>query len=332
MSTLDDVVFDYGSDSEPESESETETESETESESSECESEDIDVAAFDIDSACNYIEECVKEMQGPINTDCGKVTVICDVCENQACDSSVQNLILKEQQINSEFVNEVAIMRRLAEVEYTDAPRILRAFTCNGVGYIIMQRAVTCKKVHTREKIKQLCQDLYDETGILHMDAHAGNVMCDENGTPQFIDFGLSLDTKNPDAVKTLIWHDPQDGIPRFREGSKREWIWKNLAWSMMMHQINHDVFGQGRDFTGPLVSEVTGGPYNERESPLYGLSPKADSPQQLLCKSDSLPVEVRNYFQKITNGCSVNFKHKLHSIDYACFSFEDEYRKIGSL
>ena len=102
--------------------------------------------------------------------------------------------------------------------EYNAVPTLYAAFTCNNVGYIIMNKMNKCfhaflshlaTETETKKMYAMLCclysiQQKLIPYGWLHVDTHIGNIACNKIRTePVLIDFGWAVynpdyDTRNP--------------------------------------------------------------------------------------------------------------------------------------
>jgi hypothetical protein len=259
---------------------------------------------------CQRVEQIYKKSKTTLGSgEAGSVRCVCD-------NLNECNLVLKEQNINSEYLNEVKIMKKLTKMEYSFAPLFYSSFTCRKKGLIIMERTYKYNEKPTKVNVKNLCHDLYIQTGILHMDNHHGNVMCDEDGDLILIDFGLSIDSKNPNAVILKdAWHDDIIGLPRLREGKIDDMMWQNIAWSFMMMKINED-----SNFSGQKVSAVTSGPYSISSNPLHGLKNNAPGPSIVICKE----------FPEFDRQCSGYVSNQIVGFDKSDFNYRSWYQKNG--
>ena len=303
----------YETDSSSDSSSEFYSDSDSDSDSDSAY--DPEIAArlpddFDIQKNCDKAEACYRESGKTLGSgDKGSVRALCG--EDTGC-----SMIIKEQSIDSEYVNEVEIMKHLTQLGYDRAPAILRSFTCRNKGLIIMERTYPCSKTPSRSEVMRLCDDLYKRTGILHMDNHAGNVMCTEDGKLVLIDFGMSLNRQKPQQVLLKdTWHDKKIGLPRLREGRVDDKIWEHLAWSFMMLKINQD-----EKFVGPAVSTVQGGPYDHPNSPLFGLKVDAPAPQEVMCI----------VFPEFDRKCFGRDANEIAELDKPDFDYPGWYRESG--
>ena len=286
-----------------------------------------------INDACDVIEREYKMSGLPFlaKGEKGSVRIVClegDNFSKNNEDFKECSLVLKEQDQGPEFVNEVHIMNKIAKTGFPYAPKIRRSFICGGKGLIIMDRTYPCPKQQPttnnnntntscpidRSMARWLCEELYEKTGIFHMDNHSGNFMYDEEGELVLIDFGLSLDKNDPNKIRLRdSWHDEEIGVPRLRPGSDKDKkttkidpLWENFAWSFMMQKINDD-----KKFVGGPVSEVTGGPYFDENNPLEGLKPNAPSPQKVICEVFKNTDKVdKNFNQFCENGSANNILH----------------------
>lgn len=281
-----------------------------------------------INDACDVIEKEYRMSGLPFlaKGEKGSVRIVCLEGDNFSKSNEKFeecSLVLKEQDQGPEFVNEVHIMNKIAKNNFPYAPKIRRSFICGGKGLIIMDRTYPCPKKEKkmscpidRSMARWLCEELYEETGIFHMDNHSGNFMYDEEGELVLIDFGLSLDKNDPNKIRLRdSWHDEELGVPRLRprsesgsgnETTKIDPLWENFAWSFMMQKINDD-----KNFVGDPVSEVTGGPYFDENNPLEGLKPNAPSPQKVICEIFKNTDKVdKNFNQFCENGSANNILH----------------------
>jgi len=116
----------------------------------------------------------------------GSVGVVYQVCSIGNCD-----YILKEQDLDDEFLREVDILKRLKGWEH--APKVYGIWKCKGKGYIMEEMLIPYKykKVDMLRKLQDILAKLYDK-GISFPDCHTGNVMMRKDGTVVLIDFGWS--------------------------------------------------------------------------------------------------------------------------------------------
>jgi predicted Ser/Thr protein kinase len=110
-----------------------------------------------------------------------------------ACKSDDCNYILKVQRANEDFYTEVEALTKLDGKNVS--PKIFASWTCNGIGYYVMEKLFNCpvkphKEIYT--DVKKIL-DILKMNGWLHIDIHNGNIMCRENGKIVLIDFGWAV-------------------------------------------------------------------------------------------------------------------------------------------
>ena len=113
------------------------------------------------------------------------------------------------------------VIRVDSKGEYNAVPTLYAAFTCNNVGYIIMNKMNKCfhaflshidTETENKKMYAMLCcvysiQQKLILYGWLHVDTHVGNIVCNKiRAEPILIDFGWAVynpdyDTRNPDAT-----------------------------------------------------------------------------------------------------------------------------------
>ena len=97
------------------------------------------------------------------------------------------------------FRNELKALMALQD--WRHAPRIYAAWTCEDMGYIVMEKLYICKDVDkSYEKVKGMVDELYD-MGWIHMDAHPRNILCREDGELVLIDYGRARSFTNGDEI-----------------------------------------------------------------------------------------------------------------------------------
>lgn len=103
------------------------------------------------------------------------------------------------------FENEVAILSALRSNPYV--PKVHGVWTCNGKGYIVMDRLSNICKL-TPADVRRAVRSIH-VAGYTHNDLHKENFMCDKNGNIKLIDFEdaeQSTDTSRDDeSVKKWI-------------------------------------------------------------------------------------------------------------------------------
>ena len=122
----------------------------------------------------------------------GSTYTACKVSHPKQCD-----YVLKIQKDSIEFRNEVDA---LVALKHTGVViKIYAAWTCNGEGFIILEKAMQCNKPSTAENKRKHYNDIVsalniiDDEGWLHIDMHSGNVMCRKDGSIVLIDFGWAV-------------------------------------------------------------------------------------------------------------------------------------------
>jgi hypothetical protein len=154
---------------------------------------------------CNKNNEWVKGKilgQGQY----GKVYI---VCKGDDCD-----YVLKSQRISEEYKTEVNTM---LELQNTDiVPTLYAVWTCDGVGYFVIEKLVDCVSLSYDELYKQTKSLLekFKSHGFLHVDMKQDNVMCRGNKVV-LIDFGWAVKQgtgvmcepkKEPCIGGTMVW------------------------------------------------------------------------------------------------------------------------------
>ena len=128
----------------------------------------------------------------------GSTYIACKVSHPKKCD-----YVLKIQNDSIEFRNEVDA---LVALKHTGVVvKIYAAWTCNGEGFIIMEKVMKCKKPFFY-RVRQHEQNynnivaalnVIDDEGWIHIDMHKGNVMCRKDGSIVLIDFGWAVKRGN---------------------------------------------------------------------------------------------------------------------------------------
>ena len=109
-----------------------------------------------------------------------------------ACKGTDCEYVIKIQKENKEYYTEIDA---LLSLQHTKAvPSVFAAWTCEKFGYFVMEKLYNCSANSTimwKEVAKKL--DIVKQAGYLHIDIHAGNVMCNKYGEVLLIDFGYAV-------------------------------------------------------------------------------------------------------------------------------------------
>jgi hypothetical protein len=120
-----------------------------------------------------------------------------------ACQGADCKYVIKIQEENKQYYTEIDALLYLQRTKAV--PIVFAAWTCDKVGYFVMEKLYHCNKYDENfmwiEVGKKL--DIIREAGYLHVDIHKDNVMCKKDGTVVLIDFGY--------AVKRTIKLDKQE-------------------------------------------------------------------------------------------------------------------------
>ena len=104
--------------------------------------------------------------------------------------------VMKVQKSDNDFRNEVKALKKLKGWKY--APQIYASWTCNGKGYIIMDRVKTkCPKISTKagyKEMKAIAKGLR-KRGLIYVDYHRGNFGC-KGKRLVLIDYGWAREMK----------------------------------------------------------------------------------------------------------------------------------------
>jgi len=151
--------------------------------------------------------------------------------------------VLKSQKKDTKFTSQFrAEIQALLELQGTDlVPKIYDVWTCNTMGYIIMEKLYNCDNIDPQELYQKVGKklELLRKIGWLHVDTHDGNVMCTSSGEPVIIDFGYAVKRKASGDNATYPEH------PKSQPINKNGWgvalPWKFLE---VMQQVNfHESF-----------------------------------------------------------------------------------------
>ena len=126
----------------------------------------------------------------------------------EACKSGNCDYVLKSQKDDDEFYIEVRAMNELQSTKVV--PKIYAAWTCKGVGYIVMEKLEKCN-IEQLDKWKQTKEilDKVLKAGWLHIDTHRHNIMCTDAGKKVvLIDFGWAV-KKGPKGDKEKYPNHP---------------------------------------------------------------------------------------------------------------------------
>jgi uncharacterized protein (DUF1810 family)/GNAT superfamily N-acetyltransferase len=108
------------------------------------------------------------------------------------CQGADCEYVIKIQPENKEYYTEIEALLYLQRTKAT--PIIFAAWTCEHVGYFVMEKLYPCKYDDNfiwEEIGKKL--DIIRKAGYLHVDIHPNNVMCKKDGTVVLIDFGYAV-------------------------------------------------------------------------------------------------------------------------------------------
>jgi serine/threonine protein kinase len=151
--------------------------------------------------------------------------------------------VLKSQKKDTKFTSQFrAEIQALLELQGTDlVPKIYDVWTCNTMGYIIMEKLYNCDNIDPQELYEKVGNKLerLRKLGWLHVDTHDGNVMCTSSGEPVIIDFGYAVKRKAGGDNATYPEHPKSQPIKK--NGWGVDLPWKFLE---VMQQVNfHESF-----------------------------------------------------------------------------------------
>jgi len=133
----------------------------------------------------------------------------------RACNQGNCEYVLKSQKADSSFRNEVQALEELQKTK--DVPKLYAAWTCGGVGYIVLEQLFQESCPSKEETFKQLKKSLdnFKKYGWLHVDIHDENYMCTKEGKVVPIDFGWAA--KNTTGKDDQLFPDhPLSGYDYF--------------------------------------------------------------------------------------------------------------------
>jgi hypothetical protein len=137
-----------------------------------------------------------------------------------ACKGMDCNYIIKLQNNDINFIQEVKALYALNGWEYT--PVIYDAWTCDNVGFIVIERLKSLKDC-TYKSVKAMQTDLQNivdglhQKGIIHNDLHLGNLLC-KNGHIALIDFGLSMFLEDKPRFLDFTLYREQDMLEEIQK------------------------------------------------------------------------------------------------------------------
>ena len=137
-----------------------------------------------------------------------------------ACKGMDCNYIIKLQNNDINFIQEVKALYALNGWEYT--PIIYDAWTCDNVGFIVIERLKSLKDC-TYKSVKAMQTDLQNivdglhQKGIIHNDLHLGNLLC-KNGHIALIDFGLSMFLEDKPRFLDFTLYREQDMLEEIQK------------------------------------------------------------------------------------------------------------------
>jgi predicted Ser/Thr protein kinase len=109
----------------------------------------------------------------------------------KACKGDKCEYVLKTQKADKSFLIEVQALEELQETK--DVPKLYAAWSCDGIGYIVMEELYksTCpSKEEIHKQLKRSLEKFREKYGWLHVDTHNENYMCTKEGKAVLIDFG----------------------------------------------------------------------------------------------------------------------------------------------
>lgn len=117
----------------------------------------------------------------------GKVYIACSRNNPSDCEYA-----LKTQYANEMFYNEVEALQELQGIR--GIPKIYQAWTCNGIGYMVLERLYPVDYITKKEGrvIQRITDEMLDKNW-LYTDLHSGNIMINKNGNIILTDFGWAV-------------------------------------------------------------------------------------------------------------------------------------------
>ena len=109
-----------------------------------------------------------------------------------ACETDNCSYVMKIQKADPVFYNEVFALVDLQKTELV--PKIYAAWTCDGQGFIIMEKLEFCN-TNSEERYIQVKKalDKLRKHGWLFVDIHGGNYMCKNKKKIVLVDFGWAV-------------------------------------------------------------------------------------------------------------------------------------------
>jgi len=94
----------------------------------------------------------------------------------------------------------------IALQEWKHAPKIYAAWTCNGYGYIVMEKLYTCDLTNRYADVVNMVDELFMR-GWVHTDAHQTNILCRGDGELVLIDYGRARSFQDENDVGFMSPH-----------------------------------------------------------------------------------------------------------------------------
>jgi hypothetical protein len=187
----------------------------------------------DIKEDCNYIKHWEKGMETG-SGEVGKTRIVRYKTGNY-------EYVLKSQKKDTKFTSQFrAEIQALLELQGTDlVPKIYDVWTCNTMGYIIMEKLYNCDNIDPQElyeKIREKLRILRDR-GWLHVDTHDGNVMCTSSGEPVIIDFGYAVKRKEGGDNATYPEHPKSQDVKKGGWGVALPWKFLEVMQEVNFHE-----------------------------------------------------------------------------------------------
>ena len=111
------------------------------------------------------------------------------------------------------FKSEVTAL--IALQKWKHAPKIYAAWTCNGYGYIVMEKLYNCDLSNRYHDVVTMIDELF-QIGWVHTDAHQTNILCRDDGELVLIDYGRarSFTDENEDGfMSPHAWDTMSDEL-----------------------------------------------------------------------------------------------------------------------
>ena len=148
-------------------------------------------------------------------------TATCMVDRQDQCE-----YVMKVQPIDPYFRNEVEALVYLKDTGVV--AEIKEAWTCDGMGFIVMERLMECNvNVKNTDEVQLYSKKILDalrvigENGWIHNDIHAGNIMCKKDMSLALIDFGLAF--RRTENLK-LSEHFEADRLSKYQTSTGLPW------------------------------------------------------------------------------------------------------------